>query len=140
MDGNLGTTNVLLGIMAAVSVLEALLLIGMGIAGVVVYRRVMQMVSELETRQIAPLREKVDAILVDVKGITARVSQQTERVDHAINGTMDRVDITAERVKSSVNERVNQAIGVVRGVRAALMSILGSERRPGTSAKAADAA
>jgi hypothetical protein len=140
MDGNLGTTNVLLGIMAAVSVLEALLLIGMGIAGVVVYRRVMQMVSELETRQIAPLREKVDAILVDVKGITARVSQQTERVDHAINGTMDRVDITAERVKSSVNERVNQAIGVVRGVRAALMSILGSEGGPGTSAKAADAA
>jgi hypothetical protein len=140
MDGNLGTTNVLLGIMAAVSVLEALLLIGMGIAGVVVYRRVMQMVNELETRQIAPLREKVDAILVDVKGITARVSQQTERVDHAINGTMERVDITAERVKSSVNDRVNQAIGVVRGVRAVLMSILGSERGPGTSARAADAA
>ena len=140
MDGNLGTTNVLLGIMAAVSVLEALLLIGIGIAGVVVYRRVMLMVNELETRQIAPLREKVDAILVDVKGITARINQQTERVDHAINGTMDRVDMTAERVKSSVNERVNQAIGVVRGLRAVLMSILGSERGPGASAKAADAA
>ncbi len=33
MEGNLGTTNLLLGIMAAVSVLEALLLIGVGVAG-----------------------------------------------------------------------------------------------------------
>ncbi len=140
MDGNLGTTNVLLGIMAAVSVLEALLLIGMGIAGFVVYRRVTQLVTDLEARQIAPLREKVDAILADVKGITARVSQQTERVDHAISGTMERVDVTAERVKNSVGDRVNQAVGIVRGVRAVLVSLLGTERRPGTSAGAEDAA
>ncbi len=33
MEPNLGTTNVLRGIMAAVSVLEALFLIGAGIAG-----------------------------------------------------------------------------------------------------------
>lgn len=140
MDGNLGTTNVLLGIMAAVSVLEALLLIGMGIAGFVVYRRVTQLVTDLEIRQIAPLREKVDAILADVKGITARVSQQTERVDHAISGTMDRVDVTAERVKNSVGDRVNQAVGIVRGVRAVLVSLLGTERRPAPSAGAEDAA
>jgi hypothetical protein len=140
MSGNLETTNVLLAIMAAVSVLEALLLIGMGIAGFMIYRRVMQTVTDLEARQIAPLREKADAILVDLKGITARISQQTERVDHAISGTMERVDVTAERVKSSVSDKVNQAVGVVRGVRAVLVSLLGSDRRPGTSAKAADAA
>jgi hypothetical protein len=60
-----------------------------------VYRRVMQVVADLETRQIAPLREKVDAILLDVKAVTASVNQQTERVDHAITGTVDRVDETA---------------------------------------------
>ena len=58
--GNLDTTNVLLGIMAAVSVLEALLLIGLGIGGFMIYRRAMQLVGDLETRQIAPLRDKVD--------------------------------------------------------------------------------
>ncbi|HEX6976283.1 MAG TPA: hypothetical protein VF147_17870 [Vicinamibacterales bacterium] len=124
MDPNLGTTNVLLAIMAAVSVLEALLLIGIGVGGFMVYRRVMQTVTELEARQIAPLREKVDAILVDVKTVTARVSQQTERVDHAISGTMERVDVTAERVKSSVVDKVNQAVGVARGVRAVIMAVL----------------
>jgi hypothetical protein len=128
MEGNLGTTNVLLGIMAAVSVLEALLLIGIGVGGFMVYRRVMQVVTDLETRQIAPLREKVDGILADVKTVTARVSQQTERVDHAISGTMERVDVTAERVKSSVVDKVNQALGVARGVRAVVMSVLGADR------------
>lgn len=124
---NLDTTNLLLGIMAAVSVLEALLLIGMGIGGFLVYRKVMRLVNDLEVRQIAPLREKVDAILIDVKTVTARVSQQTERVDHAISGTIHRVDETADRVKGSVRDKLNQALGVVRGVRAVIMSLLNNE-------------
>ena len=140
MSGNLGTTNVLLAIMAAVSVLQALLLIGMGVGGFLIYRRVMQLVNDLEARQIAPLREKVDAILADVKAVTARVSSQTERVDHAITGTIDRVDVTAERVKSSVMDKLNQALGVARGVRAVVMSLLGSESRPKPPATAAGAA
>ena len=121
---DLHTTNVLLGIMAAVSVLEALVIIGAGIGGFLAYRRVMQLVGDLESRQIAPLREKVDAILGDVQAITARVSQQTERVDHAITGTFDRVDETADRMRSSVRDKVYQAVGVVRGVRAVIMSVL----------------
>jgi len=130
--GNLDTTNMLLGIMAVVSVLEALLLIGMGIGGFVVYRRVMQLVNDLETRQIAPLRDKVDSILLDVKTVTARVSEQTERVDHAISGTIHRVDETADRVKGSVRDKVNQAVGVARGIRAVIASLMGTE--PGQSA------
>src|SRR6476620_8175314 len=74
---DLHTTNVLLGLMAGVSVLEALLLIGMGVGGYLVYSRVMTLISDLEARQIAPLRGKVDAILADVKSVTARVSEQT---------------------------------------------------------------
>jgi methyl-accepting chemotaxis protein len=137
LDGNLDTTNMMLGIMAVVSVLEALLLIGVGVGGFLVYRRVMQLVTELEARQITPVREKVDAILGDVKAVTARVSQQTERVDQAIHGTMDRVDETAERVKGSVRDTVDQAVGVVRGVRAVIMSLLSSDPRPKPPATAA---
>jgi hypothetical protein len=125
--GNLDTTNMLLGIMAAVSVLEALLLIGLGVGGFMVYRRVMQLVNDLEARQIAPLRDKVDSILLDVKTVTARVSEQTERVDHAISGTIHRVDETADRVKGSVRDKVNQAVGVARGIRAVIASLMGTE-------------
>ena len=124
---NLDTTNLLLGIMAAVSVLEALLLIGFGVGGFILYRRVMQLVNDLETRQIAPLRAQVDAILLDVKSVTARVSQQTERVDHAISGTIHRVDETADRVKGSLRDKVYQAVGVVRGIRAVIASLLDTD-------------
>jgi hypothetical protein len=134
---DLHTTNVLLGIMAGVSVLEALLLIGMGVGGFMVYRRVMTLASELEARQIAPLREKLDVILADVQAVTARVSQQTERVDHAISDTIERVDETAERVKGSVREKVNYARGIVRGIRAILVSLMGSEQRREPPAAAA---
>jgi uncharacterized protein YoxC len=132
MEPNLGSINVPLWIMAAVSMLEALVIIGVAIGGFIVYRRLTQTLSELEARQIAPLRAKVEHILEDVQSITDRLNTQTERVDHAIVGTMERVDETAERVKHSVRDKVAQATGVVRGVRAVIMSLLGadSESRP----------
>ena len=137
VEADLETTNLMLGIMAGVAVLEALVLIGIAVGGFIMYRRVMQLVNDLEARQIAPVRVKVDAILDDVKTVTARVSQQTERVDSAIHDTMDRVDETAERMKSTVREKVSYAAGVVRGVRAALISLLRSDHRPEPPATAA---
>ena len=129
MTGDLGTTNMWLAIMAIVSVLEALLLIGIGVGGFLVYRRVMTLVNDLEARQIAPLREKVEGILGDVKAVTARVNEQSERVNHAISGTMERVDETAGKVKGSVREKVSHAVGLARGLRAVIMSVLGHETR-----------
>jgi hypothetical protein len=135
--GDLHDTNVALFIMAAVSVLEALVLIGIGIGGWLVYRRAMQLVNDLEARQIAPVREKVDAILGDVKSLTARVNSEAERVDQAIHGTINRVDNTAEHVKSTVKEKVNDAAGVIRGIRAAIVSVLQTDHRPKPPATAA---
>ena len=134
---DLGTTNTFLGIMAVVSVLEALVVIGIGVGGFMAYRRVMQLMADLEARQIAPLREKVDGILTDVRAVTANVSHQTERVHHAIAGTMERVDVTADRVKGSVRDKVYQAVGVARGIRAVIMSLLGSDSRHEPPATAA---
>ena len=127
MGGDLSSLGVPLWIMAVVSVLQALLLIGIGVGGYLMYSRATTLMADLEARQIAPLREKVDAILTDVKGVTARVNQQTERVDHAITGTIDRVDDTAHRVRMGVHDKVNQVAGVVRGVRAVIMSLLHRE-------------
>jgi len=126
MAAELGTTNLLLGVMAAVSVLEALAIIGLGIAGFMVYRRVMELVNGLEARQIAPAMGRVNAILDDVKVVTAKVKEETERVDHAIHRTIDRVDDTADRVRSNVRERTSRVIGFVRGLRVAMESMLHS--------------
>jgi hypothetical protein len=141
MEGNLAstlsTTNIMLGIMAVVSVLEALVLIGVAIGAFRAYRKVTVLLRDVEEQQIAPLRVQLDAILADVKSVTTRVSQQTERVDHAISDTMGRVDDTAEKVKSTVREKVYQATGVVRGIRAVIASLLSSEHSPKPPATAA---
>ena len=129
MAGELGTTNLLLGIMAAVSVLEALLIIGMGIGGFVAYKKVMELVNGIEMRQVAPAMARVNAILDDVKAVSAKVKEETERVDHAIHSTMDRIDDTADRVKSNVRAKTSRVVGFVRGLRVALEGMLHSEAR-----------
>jgi len=126
MDGNLGTTNLMLGIMAAVSVLEALLLIGVGVAGFLIYRRVMTIINELEARQIAPAMARVNAILDDVKHVSTRVKDEAERVDSALRTTMDRVDDTAERVRSNMKTQTGRLVGILRGARVAIETMMGA--------------
>ena len=134
--GNLDTTNLLLGIMAAVSVLQAVLLIGVGVLAYRLYTQAMRTVREVQERQIAPLVAKVnammirvDSILVDVKEVTSRVTNRTELVDAAIRHTMDRVDETAGRVRSSVSARVNRVLTLVHTARAAVDSFFHNGRR-----------
>jgi len=124
MSGELGTTNLLLGIMAAVSVLEALAIIGIGVAGFTVYKKVMDLVAGLETRQVAPAMIRVNAILDDVRDVTAKVRQETERVDQAIHTTIGRIDDTAERVRGNVREKTSRVVGFIRGLRVALESVM----------------
>ena len=124
MSGELGTTNLLLGIMAAVSVLEALVIIGMGVAGLKAVRKVAGLVDGIETRHVAPTLARVNAILDDVKTVTATVKEETERVDRAVHATMDRIDDTANRVRSDVRARTSAVVGFVRGLRAAMDGML----------------
>ena len=126
MTAELGTTNLILGIMAAASVLEALAIIGLSIGGFIVYRRMMDLINGLESRQIAPAMARVNAILDDVKHVSAKVKEETERVDHAIHRTIDRVDNTADRVRENVRAKTSRVVGFVRGLRVAMESMLQS--------------
>jgi hypothetical protein len=136
MSGELATTNLILGIMAAISVLEGLVIIGMGIAGFVVYRRMaglvdtwMGLAQGVEERQMAPAMMRVNAILDDVKTVTARVRDETERVDEAIHSTIDRIDETAFRVRSNVRAKTGALVALVHAARTALEGMLRSEAR-----------
>src|SRR5689334_17424247 len=129
MPAELGTTNLLLGIMAAVSVLEALLIIGVGAGAFIAYKKVMEVVDGIEMRQVAPAMTRVNAILEDVKVVSAKVKEETERVDQAIHTTMDRIDDTADRVRTNVRAKTSRVVGFVRGLRVALEGMLHSEAR-----------
>ena len=134
-DANLNTTNILLGIMAAVSVLQAVVLIGVGVMAFRLYHQTLRTIREIEQRQVAPLAAhvtalmaRIDGILGDVKDVTARVTRQTERVDSAIHHTMHRVDETAGRVRDSVGSRINQLMGLLHGVTGAVQGLFNGRR------------
>lgn len=134
MEANLGTTNLLLGIMAGVSLLEALALIGLAIGGWMMYRRVMNVLNVVEQRHVTPAMVRVNAILDDVRGVTGRVKSETDRVDDAIRHTMDRVDDTADRVRWSVRAKTGRLVGLARGLRVALEEFLQTRDQPPASA------
>lgn len=131
MPADLQTTNIILTVMAVVSVLEALAVLGVGVAGFMAYRRIMTLVNELEQRQVAPAVARVNAILDDVKGVTVKLKEETERVDNAINNTIERIDDTADRVRTNVRVKTSRVVGIIRGARVALESLL-EDRAPRT--------
>jgi hypothetical protein len=124
MDGNLDTTNVMLAIIAVASAFEALLIIGLGVGAFLAYRRVMTLITDLEARLVAPAMARVNAVLDDVKDVSAKVKEEADRVDHAIRTTMERVDETADRFKSNVRLNKSRIVGAVRGARVAIDTIL----------------
>lgn len=135
MEADLETTNLLLGIMAAVSVLQAVMLIGTGVVVFLVYKRVMRLANSVEERHVAPAMLRVHAILDDVKGVTATVKEETQRVDQAIQKTIGRVDDTVGRLRGNVRATAIRVVGLMRGLRAVIETLHSESRRdPGAGA------
>jgi hypothetical protein len=131
LSGELATTNLLLGIMAVVSILEGLVIIGMAVAGFRAYHKLMALVDGIETRQmqVASAMARVNAILDDVKIVTATVRAETERVDHAIHATMDRIDETTNRIRSNVRAKTSVVVRFVRGLPFVIAGVLRSRHQ-----------
>ena len=89
MPPDLSTTNVLLGVIAAVSVLEVLGVVALLLGGFILYRRLLRVISSLEERQVAPVAARVNGILDDVKGLTATVKAEADRVDRVFGWCLD---------------------------------------------------
>jgi hypothetical protein len=89
MMPNLGTTNLLLGILAAVSLLEAFAFFGVFLAAYLVFRRIMRVLKGIEGRQVAPTAARVSAILQDVKDVTATVKAQATLLESRLGGVVD---------------------------------------------------
>jgi hypothetical protein len=80
MTVDLTTTNVLLGVIAAVSLLEAAAFLGFIVAAFLLYSRIARAIERIEEQHIAPAGARVNAILDDIKGVTSTVTQEADRV------------------------------------------------------------
>jgi uncharacterized protein YoxC len=131
MPGTLDTTNTWLFVIAMVSVLQGLLIIGLGIAGWKIYRAATATMREIDEKRIKPIAAKVDGVVDRVHQITDRLHRRAERVEAAIDDTVDRVNHATTGVKSSVSDTVHKVTDAVTGLRAALINALTTEEGGG---------
>lgn len=78
---DLTTTNVFLGVMAFVSLLQAAAVVAAFAGAVFVYRRLLRVIDGIETRQVAPVAGRVNAILDDVKEVSGTVARAARSAD-----------------------------------------------------------
>jgi len=109
VTANLATTNLLLGILAGVSVLEALVIIGVAFGAWRLYQRTTELVETIEARHIAAVSGRVNAILDDVKDVTERVKQEAR---------------WAGAVRAKWQIKARRAVGVARGLRVVVREML----------------
>ena len=142
VEGNLDTTNLLLGILAAVSVLEALVIIALGVMAYKAYSKAMQIVHDVEVQAgshaadigvglqlparrattLTTVRGKI-AALVPGKFAEATFDKLAEAKD--VSQEVD--GVTADHVRSSVAHRMQRVVGVMRGVRVAMDTLFHTE-------------
>jgi uncharacterized membrane protein HdeD (DUF308 family) len=91
MAADLTTTNILLGIMAGVSVLQGLVVVALLLAVVLLCRGVLQTVRRLEQHQLTPALARVNAILDDVQGVTSTVRAEAGRMDRFAEWIVERL-------------------------------------------------
>jgi hypothetical protein len=134
-DNTLGTTNLLLGILALVSLLEAVLLVVAGVVGLRLYRRSCVLLDDIE-KQLPPLIRRVDALtkavedtLTDVRGVTSRAARGAEATELAIQAASGLASLATHSAQLSLASRAFRLWGLARGVRAAYKSFVGGAAR-----------
>lgn len=142
---DLTTTNILLGIMAVVSLFEAVVLIVAGVMGLRMYRELTDQIRTIEQRHVAPivaqampllaegktlaqegkvLAEEARTLMQTAQRIALRVEHSTSRMDEAVQQTMNKAEHAADRVQVGARKTAGTVIGVVRGVRTAIETFL----------------
>jgi hypothetical protein len=124
MEG-LTTTNVWLGILAVVSVLELLMIIAAGLLAYQAYKRVMATIETVERVHIAPLRARVDGILDEVQAVTDKVKYAQESVGDALR----HVAGTGSMVAGAVRSKTWPILGIIHGLKTAANTVIKNGKR-----------
>jgi len=121
----LETTNVWLGIIAIVSVLQILALGTVACFAYLLYSRAMKVLNELETRHVAPLTARVHEVLDEVQQVTTRVRDAEDKVRDKIRQAATVGSLAEEAVKT----RSWPIVGIVRAIRAGAETLLARRER-----------
>jgi hypothetical protein len=119
-----GTT--FLGVIAAATLLMALLQLGVVIAALRLAKRVDQLTTELQ-REIRPLIVRAQAIAEDASRVAALSAAQAERVDAVLATMARRVDETAAVLQHAIVTPAREGVALLAAFRAGIAALRGSK-------------
>lgn len=122
---NLTTTNIWLGILAVVSLLEFLMILVVGVLAFKMYQRVMTTIETVERVHIAPLHARVDGVLDEVQRLVDKVKHAQESVSDALR----HVAGTGTAVAGVMKARTWPILSVIQGLKSAAAALMKNSRR-----------
>jgi hypothetical protein len=122
---DLTTTNVWLGILAVVSLIEFLMICAAGFFAYRLYHKVMATLENVEREHIAPLHARADSVLDEVQRITEKVRHAQDSVSDALR----HVAGTGNAVAWAVKARTWPILGVLQGLKSAASTVMKNGRK-----------
>lgn len=127
-SADLVTTNTWLAVIAIASLVQSLVIIGLAVALLRLYRRTESAIAELKRDYVEPMAARANRVIGDVEDALARFRAMDERVSGALHKTTDGLTAAADAAR----RRFWPIVGVVRGLRA-IAGAIGDRRRQSVS-------
>jgi hypothetical protein len=137
MEG-LDWTNLWLGILAILSLIEFLMIAAVALLAYGMYRKAAMVIESIEQRHVVPLRAKAEAVIAEAqmvvnngKEIVGRVKDAEESVAEALKHAVN----AGILVVGSVRSKAWPILGIVQGVRVAVKAMLNGRSTNGRSVR-----
>ena len=121
-------TNTWLGILAAISVIQFLIMCVAGFLAYRMYQKTMATIETVERVHIAPLRARVDSVLDQVQLMTAKVSHAQESISDALH----HVTGAGSAVAGAVKSKAWPIVGIFQGLKSVANTMMGNGRHDHT--------
>jgi len=121
-------TNTWLGILAAISLIQFLIMCVAGVLAYRMYQKAMTTIETVERVHIAPLRARVDSLLDQVQQMTEKVRYAQESISDALH----HVTGTGSAVAGAVKSKAWPLIGIFQGLKSVATTMMGNGRHDHT--------
>lgn len=119
---NDGWSDLFLGVIAAATLVMALVQVGAVIAALRLSRQAQQVIQSVH-QEIKPLVARAQSIAEEASRTVALASVQAQKVDRLITDLSQRVDDTATVLQDAIITPAREGMAIVAGVKAALTAL-----------------
>lgn len=122
---DLTMTNVWLGVLAVISLIQFLMICAAGFFAFRLYKQAMTTIETVERVHIAPLRARADGLLDQVELMVAKVKHTQDSVADAFR----HVTGTGSAVADAVKSKTWPIVGIIQGLKSAASVVIRNGRK-----------